>query len=99
MSDEGVHWAIPTATCRVRWQFRVKTREEAIEKYGPWLRDQIRLGGLACKTFMSLVEFYKDFGELTLSCWCAPKPCHAEVIAEMVREYAGKALQKPAKQG
>lgn len=29
-----------------------------------------------------LAAVYKDKGTLTLLCWCAPKTCHADVIAE-----------------
>lgn len=51
----------------------VGSREEAIEKYREWLKDQIRSGRI---TKSDLAELYgKD-----LVCFCAPKPCHGDVL-------------------
>ena len=49
------------------------TREEVIEKYREWLLGNERL--------------MRDLEELRgkdLACWCAPKPCHADVLLELV---------------
>jgi hypothetical protein len=80
-------------------EFQVETRDEAVEKYRQWLAGQLREGGWAALTFHELVQFYKDFGYLKLACWCVPKRCHAEVIAEMVKEYARQTSDKLEKQG
>lgn len=77
----------------------VETRKEAIEKYRDWLKHQVDTRGMASILFWELVKFYKDFGALKLACWCAPKACHAEVIAEMVKEYAGQTYNKSEEQG
>ena len=48
------------------------TREQVIEKYEQWLKQQPNL--LAC------------LGELTskdLICWCFPLPCHADVLLRL----------------
>ena len=79
--------------------FWVESREEAIEKYRVWLKCQITQIGCPQMLFAELVKFYRDFGKLKLACWCAPLNCHAEVIAEMVKEYAGQTLPKPEEQG
>lgn len=53
------------------------TREQVIERYERWLADQPALLGA--------------LGELegrTLGCWCAPKPCHGEVLARLASERA-----------
>jgi len=78
---------------------RVETREEAIAKYRVWLDVQIRQRGFASILFCELVKFYKDFGTLKLACWCTPKACHAEIIAEMVKKYAGQTHNESEKQG
>lgn len=49
--------------------YKVKTRNEAIEKYGDWIKTQPHLMG-------SLHEL-KD---KTLGCWCFPNPCHGDVL-------------------
>lgn len=48
------------------------TREEVIEKYRVWL--QANPGLLA-----DLHELHDKI----LGCWCAPLPCHADVLAEL----------------
>jgi len=55
--------------------FQVNTREEAIEKYREWIRDQSHL-------LNSLFEL-KD---KVLGCWCSPKPCHGDVLIELLKE-------------
>lgn len=55
--------------------FQVNTREEAIEKYREWIRDQSHL-------LNSLFEL-KD---KVLGCWCSPKPCHGDVLIELLEE-------------
>ena len=51
------------------------TRKEVIEKYREWLLTQKHL--------------LRDLHELkgkTLGCWCHPKPCHGDVLVELVNE-------------
>lgn len=51
-------------------------REGMVRHYREWLAEQPRL-----------LRRIKS-GELTgraLGCWCAPKPCHADVLAEMAK--------------
>ena len=46
-------------------------RKEVIEKYRRWIEH---------------VDFLEDISELTgkdLVCWCAPLPCHADVLLEL----------------
>jgi Domain of unknown function (DUF4326) len=31
-----------------------------------------------------LVQRYRADGQLVLGCWCAPLPCHADVVREAV---------------
>ena len=68
-------------------KFKVASREEAVEKYRDWLEEQLKTpSSLVSKTFLNLVEFYRDFGELTLICWCKPLACHGDIIKEMIEE-------------
>lgn len=48
------------------------TREEVIAKYRRWLMRQPEL----------LAQIHTLRGQ-TLGCWCAPQPCHADVLAEL----------------
>ncbi len=80
---------LPTGSSQAK--FKVETRDEAVDKYAEWLPDAMKTDPMVRKVFEGLVQFYRDFGELTLSCYCAPKRCHAEVIARMVQEAVGEA--------
>jgi len=71
--------------------YKVATREEAIEKYRIWLREQIK------KPNFKVIEeldrlLYKAIseGNLKLRCFCAPAPCHGDVI----KEYLEKAIER-----
>jgi len=47
-------------------------REEVIEKYKEWIKNQ--------------PELLKDLPELKnkiLACWCAPKACHGDILAKL----------------
>lgn len=60
------------------------TRPDAIARYRLWLRQQWQLQGEVHAALLQLARRYHERGELTLLCWCAPRPCHAEVIREAV---------------
>lgn len=69
------------------------TREECIEQYKGWLENVVfRTLYFApdprqCM-FYDLVRKYKENGNrLILICWCVPKSCHAQVIADRIQEY------------
>jgi hypothetical protein len=49
------------------------TRGEVVEKYRGWIKTQPQL----------LADLDKLRGKV-LGCWCAPLPCHGDVLEEMV---------------
>lgn len=65
-------------------------RQEAIEKYEVWLRDQWREAGPVKDELVRLAQLYKEKQELTLICFCYPKRCHAEIIANAIRKLQDK---------
>lgn len=73
------------------YQGRILTRADTVEAYRDWL--------LHSDQGQALLE---DIGELTghdLVCWCAPFPCHADVLMEEANrpERPRVALPEPAK--
>ena len=55
------------------------SRDEVIAKYKTWLKDEVAVGRFTID----------DFAELkgkVLACWCAPLPCHGEVIVEVIEK-------------
>ena len=53
-------------------KYKTKTREEAIQKYVEWLIKQEDL----------LLDIHELKGKI-LGCWCAPKACHGDILAEL----------------
>lgn len=51
------------------------TREEVIEKFRDWIKDQDLL--------MQEIESLRG---KTLGCWCSPQPCHGDVIVKILEE-------------
>ena len=48
------------------------TREEVIQRYEHWLA-----------TVTGLMKQLPELHGKTLGCWCAPKPCHGDVLARL----------------
>jgi hypothetical protein len=64
-------------------------REAVIQQYRRWLWNEIRRGaGPVFDEICRLAELAKA-GDLILSCWCAPQPCHAEIIRASI-EYVNR---------
>ncbi|MBO0849946.1 MAG: DUF4326 domain-containing protein [Pseudonocardia sp.] len=55
------------------------SREQVIEKYKAWLLEQPHL-----------LARLPELRGRRLGCWCAPLPCHAQVLAELADEGAGR---------
>ena len=49
------------------------TREEVIEKYRQYLNSR-----------PDLLSSWKELEGKILGCWCSPKPCHGDVLVEMI---------------
>ena len=60
------------------------SRHDVVDQYRAWLREQYRHDGAVRRALRQLVMRYLTDGALTLICWCAPQPCHAEVIRDAV---------------
>jgi len=60
------------------------SRAKAISQYREWLKQRLLGDNPTAKAFRVLVDHYREHGELTLICWCAPLQCHGEVIREFI---------------
>lgn len=56
-------------------EFKVATREEAIQKYAEWVLTQPKI----------MSNLHKLKGKV-LGCWCKPLACHGDILAKMVDE-------------
>lgn len=53
----------------------VSSRDEAVDKYREWILQQ-----------PELLARLPELKNKTLSCWCAPKRCHGDVLLELVEQ-------------
>lgn len=68
-------------------EHKVETREQAIEAYARWLLEQIQAGNQSVIDEMDrLAHIAMTKGKLILRCYCAPKPCHGDVIRKVLLE-------------
>jgi hypothetical protein len=54
---------------------KVKTRDEAVEKFREWIVTQPHL--------MARLHELKD---KVLGCWCSPQKCHGDVLSELANK-------------
>lgn len=70
---------------------RCATRQESIDRYERWLRHELGdLTSEATIAFRALQRRYDAGEDLVLICWCAPAPCHGNVIARLLDEGLGR---------
>ncbi len=68
---------------------REEDRDQVVNQYATWLERQVRRGNP--EVVRALEELYRALrhrGNITLLCFCAPKRCHGEIIAEHLRRKA-----------
>jgi len=60
------------------------SRRVVIARYRAWLTAQLTRNIIIKAEFDHLLAILKQTGAITLICWCAPLPCHADVIADLL---------------
>jgi hypothetical protein len=58
-------------------------REGALRRYREWF-SRVKSEGKVARALAALEREAERRKTLTLLCWCAPEPCHAEVVAEEI---------------
>ena len=88
-TGEPGEWGNPFShrPSRVPGVIVVGSRQEAIRRYRRWLWEQIRSGEVSLEALAAL------HGK-RLGCWCAPDPCHGEVLAAAAAWAWGR-LRRP----
>lgn len=62
-----------------------KTREESIEAYGKYFDAMYGKNEDFTKAFDEIYEHYKNGEDVYLQCFCKPKVCHGDVIADRLQ--------------
>lgn len=60
-------------------QYRVPDRETAVEKYRQWIEHHPTRDA-----FIEVVR--RELKGKDLICWCAPQPCHADILLAIANE-------------
>jgi len=96
---EGFYVGRPTPLGNPFRLLREEDRNEVVARYAAWLDEQVRRGNPAViRALEELYQRLKSEGGLTLLCFCAPKKCHAEVIAgHLKRRAEAEGLQAEVK--
>lgn len=80
--DRGTPWGNPFAVVGTKSKYRVielPTLEEVLAAYEAHIRNSPAL----------IAQLHTLKGR-RLGCWCAPKPCHGNVLARLVAEFCGE---------
>lgn len=60
-----------------------------IERYRLWLWDKLkRRDRVVVDELITVIGFNQVHGECRLACWCAPRPCHVDVIIKALQTEA-----------
>ena len=76
VSDYDVYIGRPTRWGNPFVIGRDGTREQVIQKYREWLFSKPELLNAALR----------ELPGKTLACWCAPLPCHGDILAEVANQ-------------
>jgi len=66
---------------------KVDTREEAVESFRLWMTSDLEIPEWTKPTREQVISLYGK----TLACWCAPKPCHGDVLLELAAAWRAEA--------
>ena len=66
-------------------EFCVESRSQAIENYRKWLLGLDFLG-ILCDKRAWIRENLPTLKGKMIGCWCSPKPCHGDVLADLCNE-------------
>lgn len=62
-------------------------RSNVIAKYRVWLKRELsRENSLASREIGRIATMVAEGQDICLLCWCAPRACHADVIAEVIND-------------
>lgn len=96
-SPLGNPCSIPGRSCPVCGKvhfgpgMRQLTADRSLVCYSKWLLQQLLDGNGRVRAAVEEITGKLRRGEdVRLGCWCAPAACHAEIVLEVAREYAGR---------
>lgn len=67
-------------------QLSFKTREESIKAYEKYFDKMYGIDEELTKAFDEIYEHYKNGEDIYLQCFCKPKACHGDIIADRLQK-------------
>jgi Domain of unknown function (DUF4326) len=87
VGDRGEYVGRPSALGNPFKLEQESKRDAVIQQYELWLQERIKArDARVCQELNRLYRIARDQGVLELTCWCAPKRCHADVIRNILLE-------------
>jgi hypothetical protein len=86
---QGFYVGRPTPLGNPFRLIKEEDRDQVVDQYATWLDQQLHRGNP--EVVRALEELYRALkrrGHITLLCFCAPKRCHGEIIAEHLKRRA-----------
>ena len=74
-----------------------KTREESIKAYEQYFDEMYGKDEELTKAFDEIYQHYKNGEDVYLQCFCSPKPCHGDVLADRLQKKLIKEKVKERK--
>ena len=66
-------------------------RDQALTQYRAWLTEALQdARSPAAAEVIRLARLVAGGADLVLLCWCAPKDCHGDIVAEAVEKLAAR---------
>lgn len=79
---------------------KVKTREEAIERYGRYFEESMKLNPQFREEFERMVDACMEYDVVWVGCYCSTtETCHGDYIIERLKQECRKRMLKNLLQG
>lgn len=69
---------------------RVEERERVCDLYEAYFHEKVTSDPVFKAHVDVLINLYREYGKLTLVCWCSPFRCHGETIKRYIEEICKK---------
>ena len=79
-------WRQPASEFANPFSTKKYGREDSTARYEQYLRETTELYEKLDLIATMALERYRAGLEMRLGCWCAPEPCHADIIVKLMKE-------------
>lgn len=84
-NGEGIYVGRPSPLANPYKLDDEKDREIVLQRYGAMLKSAIQKRDPQIITALQNIEAYlQEHGKCDLICYCSPKPCHADIIKQVI---------------